>query len=169
MLLLYEALKVLPLPPSVTIQPLFAFTIFGIVELLFNQWGWRLLSYFPPLHIYNFGGTYEGRIRAGDGNDYPAILTIKQTWSQIELYFESGEAKSKSFSASITQDRLAKGHVEIIYNYFAPGTHKGEERVGAHYGTTMFKRLDKGARLEGDYFTEQKRDTFGQITLRRKS
>ncbi len=33
----------------------------------------------------------------------------------------------------------------------------------------MVKRLNNGARLEGEYFTEQKRDSFGHFTLQRKS
>ncbi len=31
----------------------------------------------------------------------------------------------------------------------------------------MLKRLDDGSQLEGDYFTEQSRDSFGKMYLQR--
>jgi hypothetical protein len=166
---LYEIVTLLPLPQAVAVHPFFALTIFGFVELLFTQWGWRLLCYVPALGLHYFGGTYEGPIRSGDGSEFPAKLTIKQTWSKIELYFESGQASSKSISASIIPDRLQKGSIEVAYNYYAPGVRDvtGAERVGAHYGTAMLRRLESGALLDGEYFTEQKRHSNGRMCLRR--
>jgi len=152
---------------AVHIGPIGTLSIFGLLEFLFSRWGWRLLCLIPGVHIYTFGGTYQGNITAGDGTSFPVTLTIKQNWSQISVDFLSGNATSRSFSASVVKDRLAKGNVELIYNYFAPGTHEGEERVGAHHGTTMLKRSSKGRKLSGEYYTERKRDSFGRIELRR--
>jgi hypothetical protein len=164
---LYLALKLLPLPSNFPVHPLITLTIFGIVEFLFNQWGWRLLCLFPIVRVYNFGGTYEGHMRAADDATYPVKLTVKQNWSRMEIVFESGDARSKSFSASVIRDRIANGQVELVYNYFAHGVHEGEERVGAHYGTSMLRRLNQGLKLDGNYYTERQRDSFGRVELKK--
>lgn len=167
-LVVRQAIEAVPtLQSHVHVELLTTLTIFALLEFVFNSWAWRLLCLVSTLHIYDFAGTYEGDSAAGDGNRYPAKLTIRQNWSNIEIAFESGDASSKSFSASVIRDRLAKGQVELVYNYFAPGTHVGEDRVGAHYGTAMLKRSFRGAKLEGDYFTERKRDSFGQLSMKR--
>ena len=166
--LIYEALGRLPLPADVPFHPFITLTIFGALELVFNRWAWRLLCLVKPLHIHDFGGTYSGQIRAEKDTSFPVTITIKQNWSDIEIDFESGEATSKSFSASITKDRLARGQVEIVYNYYAQGTHEGDERVGAHYGTAMLVRQARGKKLEGQYYTEGIRERFGRIAVERK-
>jgi hypothetical protein len=147
--------------------PFAPLTVFGALELVFDRWAWRILCVIPWLHVYSFSGKYEGNIWGADEKQFPANIKVKQTWSRIEIDFESGAASSKSFSASVIKDRLANGVVELIYNYFAPGTHKGEERVGAHYGTAMLRRVNRGKKLEGDYYTEQRRDSYGYIKVSR--
>lgn len=164
---LYLALGHFIRPTLPHLGPFAPLTVFGALEVAFDRWGWRVLCLVPGLHVYSFAGTYEGHIRSADQNQFPAVITIKQTWSKIEIDFVSGDAVSKSFSASVIKDRLANGWVEIVYNYFAPGTHKGNGRVGAHYGTAMLRRSERGQKLEGDYYTEQRRDSFGCIEVRR--
>jgi hypothetical protein len=147
--------------------PFALLTVFGFLELVFDRWVWRILCFIPGLHVYNFAGTYEGNIWGEGERQFQATIIVKQTWSRIEIDFISGAASSKSFSASVIKDRLANGLVELIYNYFAPGTHQGEERVGAHYGTAMLRRVDCGKKLEGEYYTEQRRDSYGYIKVSR--
>lgn len=162
---LYLVVGFLPFAREMHIGPIATLTILGGLEFLFDRWGWRILCRIPSLNVHSFNGTYAGTLHAGDGRQHDAELTVKQTWSKIEIDFKSGKATSKSYSASIVEDRLASGQVELVYNYYAHGVHDGGARMGAHYGTTRLKLLAKGKELEGDYYTEQARDTAGRVFL----
>lgn len=160
-------LKVLPVVGTVSISPLITLTLFGALEYLFDQRIWKLLSRSRATGIFDFTGVYRGRIRSADGREYSAELRIQQSWSRIVIDFKSGPAGSKSFSASIIRDRHASGDVEIIYNYFAPGTSSSTGRVDTHHGTAMLKRSSDGKDLEGEYFTEPSRHSSGTIAVSR--
>jgi hypothetical protein len=154
---------------DVNVSPFVTLTIFGGLEFAFDRWAWRLLCGIPGVNVFDFSGKYSGKILASSKAEHPASITIKQTWSKIEVCFDSGSAQANSFSASVVRDRIRQGQVELIYNYFARG---GKAENGGrfdHYGTAVLAREAEGARLQGDYYTEQDRDSFGTITMARES
>lgn len=159
----------LALLADINISPFVTLTIFGLLEYVFDRWAWRCLCSVPAFNVFDFSGKYSGTILASSKAEHPASITIKQTWSKIEVCFDSGSAQANSFSASIVRDRIRQGQVELIYNYFARG---GKAENGGrfdHYGTAVLAREADGARLQGDYYTEQDRDSFGTITMARAS
>jgi hypothetical protein len=154
---------------DINVSPLVTLTILGLLEFVFDRWGWRLLCAVPALNVSDFSGKYAGTILASSKTEHPASITIKQTWSKIEVCFDSGSAQANSFSASVVRDRIRQGQVELIYNYFARG---GKAENGGrfdHYGTAVLAREAEGGRLQGDYYTEQDRDSFGTISMARSS
>lgn len=159
----------LALLADINISPFVTLTIFGLLEFVFDRWAWRLLCAVPAFNVFDFSGKYSGTILASSKAEHKASITIKQTWSRIEVCFDSGNAQANSFSASIIRDRIRQGRVELVYNYFARG---GKAETGErfdHYGTAVLSREAKGARLQGDYYTEQDRDSFGTIAMDRSS
>lgn len=162
---LYWLITFLPLPPFAAVGPVTAFSLFAILEFVFDRWGWRVLGRIPGLGVDDFSGTYVGTLCAGDGTEHKATYKIKQTWSRIEIDFESEGATSKSFSAAVIKDRLQNGQVELVYNYYVHGRRTGPAVLAAHYGTAMLKLVRGGQRLEGDYFTEQDRNSFGSVQM----
>jgi hypothetical protein len=144
------------------ITPFVVFSLFGALVWVFENFAWRLLCRIRQLKIADFSGVYEGEIVAGDERKRStATITITQTWTTIKVAFKSGDASSRSISAGVLFDRLGFDEIELAYNYFGQG---GD--VPAHYGTAMV-RLQPDRGLDGAYFTEQKRDSFGSIAVRR--
>lgn len=158
------------LPPALLpYSPVSFFTIFAICEIAFDQWGWHVLRLVPFLHVVSFQGKYQGVVCAGaDRSEFAASLHIRQTWSRISVEFRAdGSANARSISASILKDRVEFDHFELVYNYFARGKRDDDGQRFDHHGTAMLKLSASGRDLAGDYFTEQKRDTFGTIRMRR--
>jgi hypothetical protein len=149
--------------------PLTAFSIFLVVETWFERAGWKLLSRIKFLHLEDFAGSYAGELHAEGtrpARKHQAKVQIKQTWSRIEIDFESEGATSKSFSAAVVRNRQKHGQIELVYNYYAEPKHRGD--FPAHYGTAMFKLGDHGTSdLSGNYYTEQDRNSYGSIAMTR--
>lgn len=162
----FYLLSLIPFPWFQSLSPLIVLTIFGGLELVFDRWLWRPLSWIEALSIYDFTGTYKGQLRPGNGQVGEATVTIRQTWSHISIDFDSG-ADAKSYSASIIKDRRQNGSVELIYNYFASGERQGDGTRFNHYGTAILNLSKDKKTLTGEYYTEQSRDTFGQLVLER--
>jgi len=152
---------------DINVSPLITLTILGLLEFVFDRWAWRLLCSVPAFNVFDFSGKYAGTILASSKTEHAASITIKQTWSKIEVCFDSGSAQANSFSASIVRDRIRQGQVELIYNYFARGGKADNGGRFDHYGTAVLAREGEGARLQGDYYTEQDRDSFGTIIMAR--
>lgn len=149
------------------VSPLLTLSLFGALEFAFDRWLWRLLCHVPGMKFIDFSGVYEGRLKAGDGDEFDAKVTITQTWSKIFVAFDSGSAKANSFSASIISDRLRTGQTELVYNYFAHGGRQTDGTRFDHYGTTRLT-IDRATQvLAGEYYTEQSRDSFGTLHLLR--
>lgn len=153
---------------DIKVSPLVTLTIFGGLEFVFDRWAWRLLCQIPVLGVFDLSGQYVGKIVAGKSKaEHEASIKIRQTWSKIEVCFDSGAAQANSFSASIVRDRFRKEQVELIYNYFARGGQAENGERFDHYGTAVLERHEQGAVLKGDYYTEQDRDSFGKIMMQR--
>ena len=129
---------------------------------IFEHSLWLLLCRVHQAKVLDFSGEYIGQIVAGEGQeDSEARLMIQQTWHRIKVTFQSGSASSKSFSAGFVFDRRGFNELELTYNYFTQG-----QTIQAHYGTATIRFKDDGS-LTGEYFTEQDRDSFGQMALQR--
>lgn len=164
---LYWLLSNLAIVEKLRSGPFLTLTLFGILEFCFNNWLWKCLCQIKELRLVDFSGSYAGTLISGDNSNYQSQITITQTWEKIEVDFESGEAKSRSFSAAIINDRLKKGEVELVYNYFTPGRNDGQNRLDAHYGTALIYVRNKGQELVGEYFTEQSRNSHGKLHFTR--
>src|SRR5688572_25584690 len=98
------------LPTGIQLSPLTALTIFGLLEIVFEFWAWRFLR-FLPFHVVDPTGDYDGTLAAGGSDQYRVRCTIKQTWSRIEIFFDSSGVTSRSFSAALVKDRLQTGQL----------------------------------------------------------
>ncbi len=136
--------------------------------LLFLDHLWRWLCTTPWIGVRDFAGAYEECSADGQSQDHPATLKIIQNWNEIDITFKSGDATYKSMSAAIIKDRLETGDVEFVVSYYSYGSHNGEEREGAHYGTFFLKRAQDG-QLDGCYFTDSKRANYRQLMLKPKA
>lgn len=159
---LFFMLKAAPFGMGQHITPLIVFTFFGVIVWIYEHCLWLALCRFHEFKVVDFDGEYEGEICAGVVQERSdARLVIRQNWRSIKIAFRSGQATSRSFSAGLVFDRRGFNEIELAYNYFSQG-----QTIPAHCGTAMI-RLDEGGDLVGEYFTEQDRDSFGTIKMKR--
>jgi hypothetical protein len=166
---IYWLASLAPLPAVLHIGPLISLTIFGILLIIFDRWAWKLFCYIPGIEIVNLGGTYLGTLRPKGKENYDVTFTIRQRWSRLSIHIDSNGAPSDSFSAAITKDRLRADEIELVYNYTVENHRDGRGVVTLprHHGAAMLKVLDNGERLEGEYYTEQQRNSWGKISITR--
>lgn len=142
------------------------FSVFALLELLFEKYAWRLLTYFPSLGIIDFSGVWKGSLQLGiNETQYPAEINIRQTWSRILISFEGDDASGRSFSAAVNIDRLGEGEIELVYNYYARSKLTKPRNHFDHYGTAMLRMNGSDKRISGEYFTEKSRNSFGTMSL----
>lgn len=146
------------------------FTVFALLELLFETYLWRILTIIPVFGIVDFSGDWSGSLQVGqDEQDYPASIKIRQSWSRLLVSFEGEDASGKSFSAAINHDRLGEGEIELTYNYYARSKLTKPRNHFDHYGTAMLRMNGNHNQVEGEYFTEKSRNSFGTMTLERSA
>jgi len=158
------------LPVDIPRSPTFTLAFFGVLVFLFDRFLWKILCNLPWIKVVDYSGVYIGSINSSkNGESFETSLTINQTWSKILVTFESGDAVSDSFSASLVAMKQPRKTPRLWYNYYTEGTYDGVNRVSAHYGTTELRFYNRTKTVKGRYFTEESRDSAGAFDLVRKS
>lgn len=121
-----------------------------VVMAIYERWLWR----FNPLEdTPALRKKYAGIIISSyDGIRRDATLTIKQTLLSIHVTLISGESKSKSVSASISE---ILGEKQLIYSYLNTPKSECRDRSEIHFGTATLC-VDNPEKLIGQYYTDRK-------------
>lgn len=147
-------------------------TIDLFLWLMFREWAWKLKLFqgwlvpFPDLN-----GTWQGFIQTTWVNPatgqrpgpIPAILTIKQSFSNISCVMRTSEMTSHSYAEGF---ELHKEHQvrQLTYSYTSRTNPTVTERSVTHDGTITFEIIGTGvSRLKGNYWTTRR--TTGEVTL----
>lgn len=148
--------------------PVSGVAIYGLVHLLFNKWGWRVL--FRLMGLPNIDGKWscEGQTFDESGqisHEWTATVHITQSWEKIRVYLRTSQSSSSSASAALIPD--GGGRWMLMYSY------RNEPRVGEainpHLGYCEMSFEPDLQRGEGDYFTARGRGTQGRMVLTRIS
>ena len=138
-------------------------SVFGIVFIalfyLFDRLLWKLkLSKIP-----NLNGNWKGQIKTihNEGTEIDVKVNIKQTWSSISIILETANSKSKSEVASIS---ISKSR--LVYQFFNEPFFSSEKTLHKHNGIT-FLNFEGNDILNGHYFNDRDRETYGDIYLER--
>lgn len=144
------------------------FSVFAILEILFEKYAWKLLTFIPIFAIKDFNGAWLGSLYIGRIEEkYDARIDIRQNWSKISVSFDGKDASGRSFSASIFADRLGDGKAELSYIYYARSKNLEQRNYFDHYGSAILSFGEDNNILSGEYFTEKSRNSFGRMELRR--
>lgn len=131
-------------------------------------WRWRLgpirLSQIPYV-----GGIWEGTITStfgGDPGPHGGQLRITQTWSSIQITYESSTGRSRSHSnmASLNTGRSSDASLE--YSYLNEPRSLSDASMVTHRGVAHLYLTDTDT-LRGDYYTGRGRETQGEMEFRR--
>ncbi len=134
---------------------------YGIFYKIFDEWLWNQTTNTPDLN-----GNWKGKINTSydkQNNEYPARLTIKQTWSHISLVLTTENSRSESCLAMIST-KNADGS-KIQYAYQNKPRHNAVSTMKQHDGTAflILQNNNVSQTLEGDYYTGRDRKNLGTL------
>jgi hypothetical protein len=134
-------------------------------------WKWPLLRGTLQIKTPDLHGEWAGFIAPASGEKVEhrsATLKIDQSWSAIKISLATGNSRSRSTMAAITDETTAHPHLQYVYS--------NDPKEGAvstmhrHFGTAHLTLEEKeGERvLTGGYYTGRDRGTTGELEFRRK-
>lgn len=147
--------------PSVSSIFIFG-SLFAIFYYLLDKWLWKTsLIGFRCSKVPNLSGQWVGYVITShtEGTKSDVKVKIEQTWTSMSIILETEKSKSKSFTASIMTSES-----RIFYHYLNEPKFTAENTMCIHYGVTGLDIMsDK--ELNGFYFTDRGRRTYGEIYL----
>lgn len=160
-----EALSGVPAPP-VTAVPVFALFI-GLYQL-FNRKLWKRAWVRKFLLVPDLNGEWacDGEMRLKNGQkanfQWEGKIVITQSWSKILVHLQTKTSSSKSVSASIFHDKRVGYRLQYYY--------KNDPTAAAldlnkHDGFAEILFAEDCRSGEGNYFTDQHRQTVGTMSV----
>jgi|GEM_PF-477780 len=150
-----------------SISSIFIFgSLFAAFYYLLDRLAWKIcVMGFSCSKIPNLSGEWIGHIKSShkEGTAIDAKVKIEQTWTSISIILETEKSKSKSFTASILTSES-----RIFYHYLNEPKFTTESTMCIHYGVTGLD-IKSNKELEGFYFTDRGRKTYGEIYLTKLS
>jgi hypothetical protein len=155
--------------PSYWVSTPSAVAIFGVLFGLYDRRLWRLsmagfrLSQVPDLNGI-WGGTVEILVGVRRREEEPTVdcaVTIRQTWSKIQIDFETEFSSSRSSMAAFNDSDL---HYEFTADRKA-GT-DFPRGMNTHHGLARLKGVAGWRELHGDFFNDPLYPRSGPYHLR---
>lgn len=125
--------------------------IYFILFNFFDKYLWKMkfLSSIP-----NLNGKWEGEITNSDNLSSPLSLRIKQTWTKIDVVFESKDTISKIIAANI--DIENSNETTLKYIYLVRGKTVEKKDVYGE-GSQEFRLSNDNKSMEGTYYSSKYR------------
>lgn len=168
--------------PNAVALPLLGGVFYALFYYLFNEFGWRWewsrkLTGIPDISgEWNCIGTRLSSVENPDdpsstsdtfgSPEWPAAVTISQSWEQISISLTSNNSTSDSKSAALLM--RADGRFVLMYSYDNEPDISMQEELSSHVGycELLFSKDCSGAK--GSYFNNRGRITHGKMELTRK-
>jgi len=140
--------------------------VYGVLFYLMDKWFWRWCS--EQIGIPNLNGRWEAIGKSsykdpdtGENKEFNMEITIKQTFSVMEVFTKTGDSTSRSTMASICTQ-----HAVPIFRYTYENEPKSlaDDELQRHPGLATL-RIDTKTRLTGDYFSGKHRLCFGELMI----
>lgn len=143
--------------------------LYGVLFFLYDRILWRHCPTFFPIPNLNGKWKAEGvssfqNPDTGENFRFTMDVIIKQTFSHIEVFTQTGDSTSRSTMANISTQ-----HAVPIFRYTFENTPKSmaNEELQRHPGMIEL-RIETEDCLKGDYFSGKHRLRYGELTLRRE-
>lgn len=152
-----------------------AFAIYVGLYALFDKylWKFKLFSKLGIIETPNFSGTWTGKAQStldAFESTYNFTLTVHQTWAKISIILEGDTRVSKSTMAAIEKTNPSFSKIE--WGFLSKSKPMSYQDEGMFYGVTRLDlKTDESNKInneiEGDYYTDRSRETYGKIVLLR--
>lgn len=147
--------------------------IFGILYFSFDKflWKWKLFTVIGLVKIPIIAGEWEGQYVSSycdkDGNKFEGVATlkIKQTWTEICIYSTQKNSRSESQIAGLFIN--GDGIIKLKYQYQNEAKNTSDDTMNSHMGFNELVFDNKMNTLEGNYFTDRNRKTYGYLKYRK--
>lgn len=124
---------------------------------------WKYMGNFIPQPY--IGGKWEGKIISSYKKTETNLkVKIEQTWSKIDITLESEYAYSNTIMAMFLIDKSA--NVNLVYNFYNEAKNNDLD-LNSHYGMGRLIIEENNNLMRGEYFTDDKRQTYGTIKLKK--
>lgn len=149
--------------------------VFTLTFLLFDKFLWRLpiLYKWGVVKIPYLEGNWDAIIKTTDpaASEVRAKAIIHQTYSKIKIRIET--EKSNSLSQMAILEMTDPACFSLRYEYQAEYKRDENSNILRHYGVSCFNLKSNSHDFSSDqsatYYTEQGRDTHGEIMIRKVS
>jgi len=96
-------------------------SVFGMLYWGFDKYIWKckLLQKTNIIRTPDLNGVWEGKLQSSFDNfekEFPATLTIEQTWSKIYIRGKFNDSSSISYTASLKVNK--EDSIRLIYSYY---------------------------------------------------
>lgn len=146
--------------------------VFIALFILFDRfiWNWPLLYKWGIIKIPDLSGDWKAEISPFTaGEKITASVKIHQTYSKIGIHLETSKSNSLSQMAAIEMANPTM--FTLRYEYNAEFLRDEQSAILRHYGVTSIRLKSSDHRFESEhaaiYYTEQGRDTHGEIVFSR--
>lgn len=148
--------------------PISAGVTYWLVHLLFNRYGWRILTWISQ--VPNVSGTWEcsGQTMDDEGAvkfDWSGTVTISQSWEKIRVNLKTASSGSNSVTAALVPEPDKSW--TLFYSY-TNEPKIGEPELKRHSGYAELQFDPNITSAEGSYFNGRGRGTFGRMRLNRR-
>lgn len=156
--------------------------VFYVIYNIFDKYAWKWKIFRKDLYLIkpiiqtpilegNWEGNYYSKRKCINTNE--TIITegetsfiIEQSWTKIRIIQNSETSTSCSEAAHLSFDE--KMGIVLRYQYLNESNAKGADTMNSHIGFNKLRYLPELQTLEGDYFTDKNRQTYGYLKYRRK-
>ncbi|MTI47823.1 MAG: hypothetical protein FH761_08280 [Firmicutes bacterium] len=155
-------------PFASKIQAPSTMVLFSGLYFLFNSyaWKWKLFSFI--VKTPDLSGTWEGEYQSSyicEDTKKPykgkVNFIIEQTWTKIRIISENGKSVSCSEVAGVAiNDNMG---VVLRYQYKNEPKFNNVKSMNCHIGFNKLRYIEEKQRLEGDYFNDKHRGTYGVL------
>lgn len=129
-------------------------------------WHWDFLHLIRIVKTPIIDGEWEGSCTSSFNNTtHDVSLSIKQTWTTMQVVLTAPSSQSHSLVAAITME--TPGGPMLNYQYQSDPRSGSDNGMHIHYGTTRL--VIKEGLLEGEYYSGRDRQNTGTLSLKRKS
>lgn len=149
-----------------------AMALFGGIHVLFNTYMWKWKCFKFMVKTPDLSGCWEGGYSSSylDENNRHSNgevrFTIEQNWTKIRIISENGKSISYSEVAGIfVNDNMG---IVLRYQYKNEPRFDNVETMQCHTGFNKLRYLPDKNRLEGDYFNDKYRKTYGTLWYSKK-
>ena len=129
---------------------------YGLGFTIFDRYLWSkpLVQLLGLCRVPDFSGSYSGQLTSSVSPDaqIDVGLSVRQTWTQIDVLLTTSTSESRSFMANVSGDRararLSYGYANSVYPGIADAAMKD------HLGL-MELRLEAGDLVAGRYYSSR--------------